>query len=130
MSPIDYSKYPANWKTETVPRILKRAKNKCEFCNLENKSIVYSVSLYIRSNINGKYGYKCIWFSNEQDTWRHGNLGPIKKVAVVLTIAHLDHDEINHNVKDDRLAALCQSCHLQYDAKEKMRRKCLNKWKV
>lgn len=34
--PCDYSKYPPNWKTEIRPRILKRAKNKCEFCGAEN----------------------------------------------------------------------------------------------
>jgi len=34
--PCDYKKYPANWKTEIRPRILKRAKNKCEFCRVEN----------------------------------------------------------------------------------------------
>ena len=45
-----------------------------------------------------------------------------KKVKVVLTVAHLDHDEENHEVKDERLAALCQWCHLNYDAKEKYRR--------
>lgn len=34
---------------------------------------------------------------------------------VILTIAHLDHDKENHEVDDDRLAALCQKCHLRYD---------------
>ena len=34
---------------------------------------------------------------------------------VVLTIAHLDHDSDNWNVKLDRLKALCQGCHLKYD---------------
>jgi 5-methylcytosine-specific restriction endonuclease McrA len=34
---------------------------------------------------------------------------------VVLTVAHLDHDSSNHDVQDDRLAALCQACHLKYD---------------
>lgn len=34
---------------------------------------------------------------------------------IVLTIAHLDHDSENHNVSDERLAALCQACHLGYD---------------
>ena len=42
-----------------------------------------------------------------------------------LTIAYLDHDEINYDVKDDRLKALCQYCHLNYDAKEKYRRACM-----
>ncbi len=30
--PIDYSKYPPNWKTEIRPAILKREGNKCKFC--------------------------------------------------------------------------------------------------
>ena len=34
---------------------------------------------------------------------------------VMLTIAHLDHDKANHEVTDERLAALCQRCHLGYD---------------
>jgi len=33
----------------------------------------------------------------------------------VLTIAHLDHDTTNN--ADENLAALCQRCHLSYDAK-------------
>ena len=45
-----------------------------------------------------------------------------KKVKVVLTIAHLDHDETNLSVRDERLKAMCQLCHLRYDAKEKYRR--------
>lgn len=45
-----------------------------------------------------------------------------KQVKVVLTVAHLDHDETNHSVSDDRLAALCQICHLSYDIEEKGRR--------
>jgi len=32
-----------------------------------------------------------------------------------LTIAHLDHDRDNFDVFDERLAALCQKCHLNYD---------------
>jgi 5-methylcytosine-specific restriction endonuclease McrA len=38
-----------------------------------------------------------------------------KGSIVVLTIAHLDHDHRNFEVKDERLRALCQSCHLSYD---------------
>lgn len=47
----------------------------------------------------------------------------VKEIRVVLTVAHLDHDETNWNVKDERLAALCQRCHIQYDALEKARRR-------
>jgi hypothetical protein len=39
--PIDYKKYPSNWK-EIRERILKRAFNRCECCDLENKQFVWS----------------------------------------------------------------------------------------
>ena len=117
--PIDYTRYPPNWKTEIRPAVLKRANNCCEFCGVENHSFVFRVKQKQRS----------IWLRTEDEVrafykkqphmigWSLEN--PIK---VVLTIAHLDHDETNHNVSLDRLAALCQRCHLRYDAKEKYRR--------
>jgi hypothetical protein len=37
--PINYKKYPKNWKTEIRPSILKRAQNKCEKCGVENGQI-------------------------------------------------------------------------------------------
>lgn len=46
----------------------------------------------------------------------------VKEIKVVLTTAHLDHDEENWDVKLERLAHWCQLCHLRYDAKEKYRR--------
>ena len=113
--PIDYSKYPKNWKTEIRPSILKRANNCCEFCGLENGSITHS-------------------FKNEfgKTEWKYLSYGEFlfkeaKAVKVVLTVAHLDHDESNKNVKLSRLAALCQLCHLRYDAIEKSNRRLLKK---
>ena len=120
--PIDYKKYPKNWKSEIVPFILEREKNKCKFCGLENKSIVSSIKISVK--VDGKYKLKAFWFSSESDLTRALPLSKEdpKKVKVVLTVAHLDHDETNHDVKMDRLAALCQFCHLNYDAKEKYKR--------
>lgn len=40
---------------------------------------------------------------------------PITGSKVVLTVAHLDHNPRNCN--EDNLKALCQKCHLGYDAK-------------
>ena len=40
---------------------------------------------------------------------------------IILTIAHLDHDKLNHDVALDRLVALCQRCHLKYDKSERVR---------
>lgn len=119
--PIDYSRYPKNWKKEIVPRILSRANHCCEICTLKNHSVVYSIKLHVKEV--GRYKLRTLWFSHETDAKREDEYGNCKPVKVVLTIAHLDHDELNHNVSDERLMALCQICHLRYDAKEKYRRR-------
>lgn len=122
--PIDYKRYPPNWKTEIVPAVLLRANNCCENCGLENKSMVFSV------RVDGK----AQWFKTKEEASKC-DINPLllefclsKPVKVVLTIAHLDHDEENWNVSIDRLKALCQLCHLRYDAKEKYQRSLVN-WK-
>ena len=108
--PINYKKYPENWLTEIRPRILERANHKCENCGLENYSIVHSY----------KQNKKIVW-----DKLSYGDYMRMeaKAVKVILTIAHLDHDETNQDITDDRLKAMCQLCHLRYDADEKKRRR-------
>ena len=103
--PIDYSKYPDNWLTEIRPRILKRANDMCEFCGVVNHSYVHK--------------------ETREQTIQDDD----DAVRIVLTVAHLDHDEENPDVQDDRLAALCQRCHLRYDAPEKKRRRLEKKFK-
>jgi hypothetical protein len=49
----------------------------------------------------------------------HGEPHPVTGSQVVLTTAHLDHDP--SNCDDDNLVALCQRCHLGYDAQEHAR---------
>jgi hypothetical protein len=122
--PIDYSKYPPDWK-ERRQRILKRAKNKCETCGIKNYSIGYWVNnkfITVKKALDvlektGKDLFENILVSKR----------PIK---IVLTIAHLDHDEENFDVKDDRLRTLCQRCHLRYDVKEKKKRRFKKKHKT
>jgi 5-methylcytosine-specific restriction endonuclease McrA len=91
--PIDYSKYPANWKTEIRPAILKRAGNRCEFCGVQNGATVYR-----QKNSRGR-----------------GQLSSYS-VKIVLTVAHLNHD-ITDN-RPENLRALCQSCHLTHDKEQ------------
>lgn len=124
--PINYARYPKNWRKEIVPAILKRADNKCEICGLENHSEVYSIKLNVRDG--SRYKLRSVWFRDERDAKRECCYGEVKPVKVVLTIAHLDHDEENHDVEYDRLMAMCQCCHLRYDANEKYRRQ-QEKWK-
>lgn len=122
--PIDYTKYPPNWKSEIVPAVLERANNCCEECGLLNYQSVFSIPFWMKDD-NGRYVLRTMWFRDNRDAIREsrGETHKIKEVKVVLTISHTDHDEDNHDVKLERLKALCQVCHLRYDAKEKYRRK-------
>lgn len=49
---------------------------------------------------------------------------PITGSRVILTIAHLDH--IPENCEPSNLRALCQRCHLTYDARSRARSKHIN----
>lgn len=128
--PINYSRYPADWKTRIVPEVLKRANNCCEFCGLNNKQDVYAVSFEIKDN--GRYKSRSVWFRVFEDAVRECGeavaMETVRRITVVLTVAHLDHDEENHTVSLDRLRALCQACHCRYDAKEKLHRQ-IKKWR-
>lgn len=117
--PIDYKNYPPNWLTEIRPRILKRAKNRCEFdgCDFEHGEKVWSIKQRKKPTL---------WKRVLDEETANIKLAVVKIVKVVITIAHLDHDEGNLEVKDERLKAACQMCHLRYDAEEKKKRK-LNK---
>ena len=102
---IDYSIYPKNWK-EIRLRILERAENRCE-CEGE-------CGLHTTTG-------RCVEKNGTAAIYANGK--------IVLTIAHLDHDERNHDVTDDRLKALCQRCHLRYDVPEKKKRRFEKKHK-
>lgn len=116
--PCDYSKYPANWKTEIRPAILKRENNRCKFCGLRN----YSVG----NRENGEFiptagniihdaaGRGELPYNEALELVKHCNSwADDKLIMIVLTIAHLDHDTTNNDYSN--LAALCQRCHNRYD---------------
>jgi hypothetical protein len=109
---------------------MMRANNTCEFdgCDFQHGEYVWAVKLF---------GKTVGWYrdfdeANQQKKSHelrknktNGRLEAVpnpKRVKVVLTIAHLDHDETNYDVQDERLKAACQLCHLRYDAKEKYHR--------
>ncbi len=113
--PIDYKKYPPNWKTEIRPFILNRAKNCCEFCKVENGKIIlrgywHNIECYQDEdgNIYDSKNSEKIGIDYVGEVHPTGNF-----IKVVLTIAHLDHNTQNNS--DDNLKALCQKCHLNYD---------------
>ena len=103
--PINYKEYPPNWLTEIRPSVLKRANNCCEDCGVENHRIIHRFG-------KGKEDWQYWPEGMESESW---SLDGKKSTKVILTIAHLDHDKHNHDVKLDRLKALCQKCHLGLD---------------
>jgi len=104
--PINYKEYPKEWKL-IRQRILDRAEHKCEFCGIPNHAFIHRKGKGIKDWVYWPEGI-------ESEAWTADGL---KATKIILTIAHLDHDKLNHDVSDDRLAALCQKCHLQYDMK-------------
>ena len=135
--PIDYKEYPPNWK-EIRERILLRADNCCEWCGLANKAQGYRIMI---QDMKGKW----VWLEGvlvhnkqffKEKYYRKQELLDKsfayfvqmfkiveRKTKIVLTIAHLDHDKENWEVTDERLAALCQLCHLMYDVKHKQEKR-------
>ncbi len=103
---------------------MARANNICENegCYFRHLEEVWAVKRKGRTT----GWYRDYEFAKQQPITQEMKKGKLipnpKKVKVVLTIAHLDHDETNNDVADDRLKAMCQLCHLRYDAKEKYRR--------
>jgi hypothetical protein len=128
--PCNYKKYPPNWLKEIRPRIMQRANNtcECEGCDFKHLEEIWAVRY--RGKTTGWYRDFEVANSfpkTHESRYsfklkRNLDVPNPKKVKVVLTIAHLDHDETNHDIADDRLMAMCQLCHLRYDAKEKYRR--------
>ncbi len=125
--PINYKKYPSNWKSEIRPTILKRADNCCENCGIRN----YSVGYRTNKRFVGTYGnivhdlagqglsypsLNLLSYCEAKEICEVCNNSGLdeKYIVIVLTIAHLDHDTNNNCLEN--LQALCQSCHLSYDS--------------
>lgn len=109
--------YPANWKSEIVPMIRARSGDSCEACGVKNKA-------QIQRHING-YNWRYV---GSDEVWGiHGTpivvREPIrenlwnKPVKVVLTVAHLNHDETDN--RPENLEHLCQLHHNRHDAKHR-----------
>lgn len=118
--PCDYSKYPPNWKSEIRPRILARAKNRCEVCGAKNGAHGYrdkTGKWYDWRFIEARLDEKGIDLFDCDEPLahcfdKHGN--PTKPTKIVLTVAHW-HDPDPMNCADENLKAACQYCHLTHD---------------
>lgn len=107
-------RYPADWK-DIRARILERAGHRCERCNINNYAKICrgqgdDIGTFMTANghvYDAETGFELGWRHSSDYCWH-------KITRVVLTIAHLDH--VPENCSEENLQALCQRCHLAYDA--------------
>ena len=125
--PIDYKKYPPNWKTEIRPAIMQRAENCCEFCKVKNYKII------LRGIWNDLECYQdengTIYDASTSEVIGSDYVGEVhstnKFIKIILTIAHLDHDVNNNDFSN--LKSLCQRCHNRYDIEFRKENRKTNK---
>ena len=105
VKPENKKLYPHEWRTKIRPRIRARAGDKCEFCGVQNHAIGY------RDHTGT--------FHDENKTgWRdHFRFFTPKKLRIVCTVMHLNHDPTDN--RDENLKLGCQKCHNSYDAKHR-----------
>ena len=112
-------RYPQNWR-EIRAGILLRANNRCETCFAPNSELIArhvdggSYMLDSGEVFDAETGeFLGLARGSEYDAHR--------LVRVVLTVAHLDHEESNNNASN--LRALCQLHHLRHDARDNLARR-------
>lgn len=114
IKPENKGRYPANWP-EIRQSILERAGHKCEKCNAPNGKMIArgadrDVDTYMIETGEVFDADTGEWIGcARMSEWHLG-----KMVRIVLTIAHLDHTP--EHCDPTNLRALCQRCHLRYDA--------------
>jgi hypothetical protein len=116
IKPENRGRYPANW-VDIRARILTRAGNCCEQCRVANGDVIVrgidkDAGTFQRFEGDGE-----VYAADDGRLLGHCKASEYcgnRWTKIVLTIAHLDH--VPEHCDDDNLKALCQRCHLAYDA--------------
>ena len=112
--------YPPDWN-ERRARILERANHCCEFPGCGSRDGEMQIRGKKKVDVKGRTQTRIDAYPSELAAKLDGCFSTYK-MKVNISIAHLDHDETNWAVSDDRLKAACQLHHIRYDAKEKVKR--------
>lgn len=102
------ARYVSNWCDISSYIRFARARGRCECTGECGKS--HWVTLERAELAFGTRFRKRTWRCLE----KHGEPALNANGTVVLTVAHLDHTPENNT--HDNLVAMCQACHLRYDA--------------
>jgi hypothetical protein len=122
--PIDYKQYHPDWASISHQIRVERAENRCEWCKAPNGETIArgqgaNAGTYMLKDgrvFDADDGKPITLASTEAFNVR-------KHVKIILTVAHIDHNETDHNVPPERLAALCQRCHLNLDRRDNYHRR-------
>lgn len=118
--PSERARYPKDWPRISL-RIRERAGQRCEFCGVANGALGGRLKggKWLPARPLGERLLRLEWPRPGDIAWcgdgETEGRARLKIVRIVLTVAHLDHTP--ENCVDENLKALCQRCHLTYDAK-------------
>ncbi len=114
IKPENKSRYPSNW-SEIRAAILERSGNCCEQCKVKNRTrIARGAGKDVDTYMTDDADVYCADSGQYLGMCRMSEYDVLRMTDIVLTIAHLDHQP--ENCAPENLKALCQRCHLKYDA--------------
>lgn len=116
------ARYPDDWKAISK-RVRDEAGQRCEWCKVPN-----GVLIRRGATSDGRHVWRLCSDSAYMDGFcaktgetvpntMEDEVGYGPAVKIVLTVAHLDHTP--ENCAPENLKALCQKCHITYDAPRK-----------
>lgn len=118
--PMDWSKYPKNWREISSRIRFERAKGRCEWCDAPHDGW--------RDKTTG------VCFEPDFAEWFPHMTEDMTRI--ILTVAHLGKDKPDGtpgdkrdtmDCREDNLAALCQRCHLNFDREQHLQKRMHNR---
>lgn len=118
--PFTRSRYPADWPAISQ-RIRERAEQRCEQCRAPNHTVIVRGEGLCAGMYMLPDGHVHHEVTGAFCGMARGSEWDGRAVRVILTVAHLDHNEDNN--ADANLRALCQRCHFAHDRQDNARRR-------
>ncbi len=117
IKPENAHRYPKDWPAIRA-RIVYRAGYKCEWCGVHNGALGGRTrdGKFLPALSLGERLLRIEWPRPGDEAWcgEGEHRERLRIIRIVLTVAHMDHQP--ENCADENLKALCQRCHLTYDA--------------